>query len=169
MGKWRDLVEEALAGIFFVIGCVLVVYGVIVRYVFNQPIFWVDEISTYFLVWGILLGWSIAEKDGHHISVGILYDFISRKWQYRISIFEKISNILFSLFLSAASIVLWLHYLKNSQVSLNAQISLWIVYLIMPIATILLFLRFLEELVGLFRKNSKQTQANTLQKGGVHQ
>lgn len=151
MSKWRNLIEEILAGGFFLIGCSLVVYGVIVRYVFNQPIFWVDEISTYFLLWGILLGWSMAERAGKHISVSLLYDFLPRKMQFSISIFEKICSLLFSAFLSVASIFLWLHYYNNSQVSTNAQISLWIVYLIMPIASLLLLIRFLEELSHIFR------------------
>lgn len=151
MSKWRDLIEEVLAGCFFMIGCTLVVYGVIVRYVFNQPVFWVDEISTYFLLWGILLGWSMAEKAGKHISVGLLYDFLPGSVQLPISIFEKICSLLFSAFLSVASVILWFHYWNNSQVSINAQISLWIVYLIMPIASLLLLIRFLEELVHIIR------------------
>ena len=151
MSKWRNLIEEFFAGAFFLIGCAAVVYGVIVRYVFNKPIFWVDEISTYLLVWGILLGWSIAAKKGKHVSVGILYDFLPKKYQYPISIFEKICSLSFSAFLTVASIFLWLQYFNNGQVSTNAQISLWIVYLIMPVGSILLGIRFLEELIHIIK------------------
>lgn len=97
------------------------------------------------------MGWSMAEKAGKHISVGLLYDFLPRSFQYPISIFEKICSLLFSAFLSVASVFLWLHYYNNSQVSTNAQISLWIVYLIMPLASLLLLIRFIEELVYIIR------------------
>jgi|GEM_PF-3652865 len=65
MSRWRDLIEEVLSGTFFLAGCALVVYGVTMRYVFHSPVFWVDEIFTYFLLWAIMLGWSLTEKrDG---------------------------------------------------------------------------------------------------------
>ncbi|MGI6677603.1 MAG: TRAP transporter small permease [Dehalobacterium sp.] len=154
MSKWReirDIIEEILAGGFFLAGCALVVYGVIVRYLFHKPLFWVDEVSTYLLVWGILLGWSMAEKKGKHLSVGILYDFLPKRFQYVISIFEKICSLLFSAFLTAASYFLWLHYYNNGQISTNSQVELWLVYLIMPIGSILLGIRFLEELVNIIK------------------
>jgi len=158
LSKWRNLLEEFLAGTFFLTGCAAVVYGVIVRYVFNKPIFWVDEISTYLLVWGILLGWSMAEKKGKHVSVGILYEFLPKKYQYPISIFEKTCSFLFSIFLTVASIYLWLHYFNNGQVSTNAQISLWIVYLIMPLGSLLLGIRFFEELIHIIKTGEIPTE-----------
>lgn len=48
--------EDAFAGLFFFTGVTLIFYGVISRYFFKSPVFWVDEISTYILVWGCILG-----------------------------------------------------------------------------------------------------------------
>lgn len=152
MSRWRDLIEEALAGTFFLAGCALVVYGVTMRYVFHNPIFWVDEIFTYLLLWAIMIGWSLTEKKGRHIRIYLLYDYLPKHWQYRVSIFEKIISLVFCGFFIYASIVLFLKYLQTGQVSINAQISLWIVTLIMPLAGILFALRFLEDLISLIRK-----------------
>jgi C4-dicarboxylate transporter DctQ subunit len=151
VGKIRDRLEEILAGSFFCIGSFLVVYGVIMRYVFHAPLFWVDEISTYLLLWGILLGWSLAQQDGRHVCVDLLYAFLPKKWQYRIGVFEKICSILFCIFLFVASVTLWLHYVNNAQVSTNAQIKLWIVYLIMPLSSLMFLIRFIEEIISLIR------------------
>lgn len=152
MTKWRDLIEEILAGTFFLAGCALVVYGVVMRYVFENPIFWVDEIFTYLLLWGIMIGWSLTEKKGRHIRIHLLYDFLPSKWQYVVSIFEKIVSLVFCGFFIYASTVLFLKYMHTGQVSINAQISLWMVTLIMPVAGILFALRFLQDLITLIRK-----------------
>jgi len=166
MGKIRNRLEEFLAGTFFCIGSAMVVYGVIMRYIFHAPIFWVDEISTYLLLWGILLGWSMAQQDGRHICVDLLYAFLPKKLQYKISIFEKIVSVLFTLFLTVASVTLWLHYFNNSQVSTNAQIKLWLVYLIMPVSALTFLIRFVEDLVGLIRGGVDSLKSVDL--GGGH-
>lgn len=154
MKKWRDLVEEAVAGTFFVAGCALVVYGVIMRYVIHSPVFWVDEVSTYLLLWGTVLGWSLAEKAGRHIRVNLLYEFLSPRWRKGPDVFEKLISLGFCLFLLYASTVLVMKYAQTGQVSINAQIKLWIVYLVMPMAGLLLGARFLEELIQVIRNIS---------------
>ena len=47
--------EEILAGIFFVAGVVLIFYGVIMRYIFNEPQAWVEELASYSIIWGTFL------------------------------------------------------------------------------------------------------------------
>lgn len=167
MSKWRNLIEEVLAGTFFLTGCGLVVYGVVMRYVFHSPVFWVDEIFTYLLLWGIMIGWSLTEKEGRHIRVHLLYDFLPGKWQYRVSIFEKIVSLVFCGFFVYASTKLFLKYLESGQVSVNAHISLWIVAMIMPVAGILFALRFLEDLIFLLRKGKEDWKTLMEQKKAV--
>ena len=143
--------EDSVNGFLLLSATVVLFINVIMRYVFHAPLFWVDEISTYLLLWGILLGWSLAQQDGRHVCVDLLYAFLPKKWQYRIGVFEKICSILFCIFLFVASVTLWLHYVNNAQVSTNAQIKLWIVYLIMPLSSLMFLIRFIEEIISLIR------------------
>ncbi|AEG16620.1 Tripartite ATP-independent periplasmic transporter DctQ component [Desulfofundulus kuznetsovii DSM 6115] len=147
--------EEAIAGIFFFAGVTLIFYGVISRYVFKNPLFWVDEISTYILVWGCILGWSIAQRDGRHIRVSLLYNYMPRKVQHYVSIFASIASILFCLFLTYVGYVLETKYLHTGQRSLNTQFPLWAVYFFVPIASFMLCIRYIEELYHLLKNGGK--------------
>lgn len=143
--KYIDFLEELFSGIFFMTGITLIFVGVIMRYVFNMPLVWVDEFSVYFIIWGTVIGWSLAEKNERHIRVNILYDFISEKNKKIFRLVSSLFGIVFSLFLLYASINLEIGYITTRQVSVNAAFPLWIVYAFFPFASVLLGLRFFEK------------------------
>lgn len=147
--------EDIFAGIFFFSGISLIFYGVICRYVFGSPLYWVDEISTYILVWGCILGWSIAQRDGRHIRVGILYDYLSVRVRWYISIFASFASIVFCFFLAYLGYVLEVKYLTSGQQSMNTQFPLWAVYVFVPVAALMLSARFVEEMYGLLKNGGK--------------
>lgn len=147
--------EDAAAGVFFFSGIALVFYGVFFRYVLKSPIFWVDEISTYILVWGCVLGWSIAQREGRHIKVSLLYDRLPPKVQWVISIFSNSVSIVFCLFLAYLGFLLEAKYLKTGQLSLNTQFPLWIVYFFVPIAALMLAIQFTRELYHVIKQGPK--------------
>ncbi|HHW44193.1 MAG TPA: TRAP transporter small permease [Desulfotomaculum sp.] len=150
-----SLFEDAVAGVFFFAGVTLIFYGVISRYVFKNPLFWVDEISTYILVWGCILGWSLAQRDGRHIRVNLLYDFLPLKIQRYVSIFASTASILFCLFLTYMGYLLEIKYVHTGQLSMNTQFPLWIVYFFVPLAALMLAVRFMEELYRLLKDGGK--------------
>ena len=153
--KIYSAVEETLAGTFFFTGVCLIFYGVVSRYVFKKPLFWVDEISTYILVWGCILGWSVAQRDGRHIRVGLLYEFLPPKVQRYVSIFASTASILFCLFLTYLGYVLETKYLQTGQRSLNTQFPLWAVYFFVPVAALMLCVRYVEELYHLLKDGGR--------------
>lgn len=151
--------EEAIAGIFFFTGVTLIFYGVISRYVFKNPLFWVDEISTYILVWGCILGWSIAQREGRHIRVSLLYNYLSPKVQRYVGIFASSASILFCLFLAYLGYVLETKYLQTGQRSMNTQFPLWAVYFFVPVAAIMLCVRYAEELYSILQNKGRNRLA----------
>lgn len=147
--------EDVFSGLFFFTGVSIIFCGVISRYVFKTPLFWVDEISTYILVWGCILGWSIAQRDGRHIRVSLLYDILSLKVQRYVSIFASISSIMFCLFLAYLGCLLEIKYMQTGQLSLNIQFPLWAVYFFVPIAALMLSVRYMEELHKLLKNGGR--------------
>ena len=141
-----ELFEDIFSGTFFLSGVTLIFYGVIMRYIFKAPVFWVDEVSTYVLVWGAILGWSIAQRDGRHIRVTILYERFPVRVQRWVSIFSRSLSLLFCLFLAYLGFLLELKYLESHQLSINTQLPLWIAYFFVPVAALMLGLRFYVEL-----------------------
>lgn len=88
--------------VMFVIAFVVAImfYEVVMRYVFERPTLWVNEMSLW-LAGGIYLlaGLYVMQQRGH-IRIFILYDMVPRGWQ---RLFDTISVLLICLF--AAGIV----------------------------------------------------------------
>ena len=59
---------------FFRSRCRAHFYGVIMRYIFNEPQAWVEELARYSIIWGTFLGFGLALRHNQHIQVDILYD-----------------------------------------------------------------------------------------------
>jgi TRAP-type C4-dicarboxylate transport system permease small subunit len=53
---------------------VLVFTNVVMRYVFNQSIFWVEEFTQIQMIWVAYLGAGLALREGRHVAVDMLQD-----------------------------------------------------------------------------------------------
>ncbi|WP_280770757.1 TRAP transporter small permease [Salipaludibacillus daqingensis] len=149
--KWWALIEDVLAGTFLTLGILLILYGVVMRYVFNDPKSWVVEISTYLIVWGVLFGTPIALRNNNHIQINFLYDRLPKAYKRYVDIFANIVGVLFCFFFTYYGYQLVVGSFSSGMVSLDVGIELWIVYLVLPIAGFMFLLRFIERLMHSIR------------------
>lgn len=70
-----------LLGIVGFAAALLGIAAVVSRYLFALPLSFSDEIVTYLIVWGFLLGVGLAEADESHIRATILLDLVSPTWR----------------------------------------------------------------------------------------
>lgn len=54
----------------------LVFANVLMRYVFNQSIFWVEEFTQIQMIWVAYLGAGLALREGRHVAVDMLQDLL---------------------------------------------------------------------------------------------
>ncbi|MBO8172230.1 MAG: TRAP transporter small permease [Bacillaceae bacterium] len=150
-----EALEDWISGLLIAGGLGLIFLGVIMRYVFNSPLGWIEEISGYIIVWGILIGTVVALRDNRHIRVDILYQFIpdtAKKW---VDVFSNVVGLIFSLFLLIYGIKgIFLDEFsvyKMNLVSIGEGITLWKIYMVMPIVGALLSARFIIRIVRLLK------------------
>lgn len=62
-------VERFVGMALIVLIVVTVTIQVFTRYVFGQPITWVEELATYAFIWGVFLGASVGLKEARHIRI----------------------------------------------------------------------------------------------------
>lgn len=156
MQRFIIFLEDMISGLFLVTGLGLVFYGVIMRYFVNKPVFWIDEVATYFVIWGALLGLGVALREGRHITVVVLFDALPLKVRRILSILVNTMGLVFCVFFAYAGILLEKTYLMLGQASLNSQTPLWIPYLIIPLSGALFGLRFLGQLYFLFKDKGRE-------------
>lgn len=148
--------EEILAGTFFVAGVSLIFYGVIMRYIFNEPQAWVEELARYSIIWGTLFGFGLALRHNQHIQVDILYDKLKPSMKRVLDLVATGLSIVFCLIYTYYGFILVENRYTSGMISLDIGIPMWIVYLVLPISGALFLLRFVERLVNILRGKDEE-------------
>ena len=161
LSKAWSFVEEGLAALFFLSGIALIFYGVVMRYIFNDPQAWVEELSRYTIIWGTFFGFGMALKHNQHIQVDILYDRLSQSGRRVIDLAANLLSIIFCLFYLYFGYILVRDKFVSGMISLDIGIPMWLVYLILPLSGLLLLARFVERLARVLSRK-EENYANPL-------
>ncbi|MEH7121714.1 TRAP transporter small permease [Bacillus sp. JJ1503] len=141
--KWLDRIEEGAAGVLFVGGVLVSLYGVFMRYVVNAPPAWITEVFEFLLVWAIFLGFGMALKDKRHIQVELLFDSLPFGMKKVVATIANIIGGFFSFFLAYSSLELITLSKEQGMTTIDVGIPIWITYLVLPIGMGLLGLYFI--------------------------
>ncbi|MEP9347783.1 TRAP transporter large permease subunit [Xanthobacter sp. KR7-225] len=80
--RWASEVPGA---ILLVAEVVVIASGVVARYVFHSPLFWVDEAAAVMFVWISMLGAVVALQRGEHMRLTLFLDSCSGRWRDRLN------------------------------------------------------------------------------------
>ncbi len=69
--------DLVIAGIFLVLLIIITFFGVLMRYLFNNPFIWQEEIQLWCFIWIVFFGSGAAFRNGSHVAIEILVDFMS--------------------------------------------------------------------------------------------
>ena len=109
---------------------------------------WRNMSSVPAWFWQIWMGVSIAQKDKAHIKVEILKSFV--KNQKVIAVVDVIATILliaFNIFLVTSGIDLVQQMITRGNVSSAMRMPMWIVYIVLPLASGIFTLRLIGQVV----------------------
>lgn len=150
--KLIEGIEDWVSGSLIFFGIMVIFFGIIMRAVFQHPLVWTNEISRYLIIWGTLIGATVALKNDYHIKVDLLYNKLPKSVKHLTNIFANAVGCAFCIFLVYYGSESVVHYIDLGQRSLDTRTPLWIVYLILPVTGILLgsrfFYRFIRLIVG---------------------
>jgi len=91
--------EELLASIAISIVVISAFYGVISRYILNNPVAWSNEVATIAFTWTVFLGAAAAWKSNKHIHLDLVYNFFPNKIKI---ISDWLKNIILIIFIAFA-------------------------------------------------------------------
>ncbi|MCL6597543.1 MAG: TRAP transporter small permease [Alicyclobacillus macrosporangiidus] len=136
-------VEESLASVLFVLGMLVNLYAVVMRYVFNMPPPWALEIFESVMTWAVFLGFGMALRDNHHIVVDLLYDRLPYAVKRWISVIANLIGAAYSVFMTVTGVQITALAHQQGIVTVDVGIPIWIPYLIMPVGMAFLGLYFI--------------------------
>ena len=106
--------EELLAGILVMIMASMVFFQVVMRYLFNMPTSWSDEIAIYAMLWSVYVSVAWAVRERAHIRVMNFVQLFPKKIAIFLTILSDFIWFLFGIFLTYQSVLLVLSFWENA-------------------------------------------------------
>ena len=126
----------------------IVTYGVFLRYVLHNPVFWVEEISGYLFVWFFCLGIVYATLTESHISSEIVIKRLPMGVQYAVSMIGCVMAFIIALaMVYYGSKTTWTYYSLGWRSDTLLEAKLWPVWVSVPLG----FAVFAIELISRIR------------------
>jgi TRAP-type C4-dicarboxylate transport system permease small subunit len=154
-------IASAVAGALTGMICIIVCYGVVVRYLLNRPVGWSEELSSYLIVWAAFLGAAYTLQRDGHIGVDVICRRFSALSQRRLHIAKYAVGTGF------CALLAWKGYESCAlswmlgRVSVgDLQIPLYLPQMAVPVGACLLGLQMFEKMMGHVLSPGREEAAN---------
>lgn len=127
-------IMDGVSVLCMVLILLLVVVQVGMRYLFNSPLTWSEEMAVFVMIWLTFIGSLICMRDKEHIEVTILVDYLPRPLQRIVVAFSRLASVFFLLVVAYYGFEL---VMENMTVTSPAnKISMGLVYTIIPLSSL---------------------------------
>lgn len=145
-------IEEYILILLLIISAAIVCYSVFMRYIFNSPPIWCEEIVCYFQVWIAFLGVSyIARNPDDFIRFDFVIHRMNPKVRAIVLLIERIILIVFTAILFYVSLRWLIGIFEYGGVSTPMKVPNYLPRLIIPISFFLLVIHNVETLIDDFK------------------
>ena len=127
-------IMDGVSVLCMVLILLLVIAQVAMRYIFNSPLTWSEELAVFVMIWLTFIGSLICMRDKEHIEVTILVDHLPRPLQRIVVAFSRLASVVFLLVVAYYGFEL---VMENMMVTSPAnKISMGVVYTVIPLSSL---------------------------------
>lgn len=123
--------EDIVTVFCFIAMTVVTLLGVAFRDI--KPLIWAEEVSRYFMIWGIFIGLSIVTRKKAQLGIDILVSVVPEKLQKALNYISHIVLIITYIILFIISINFVMGAAKTGQLTPITRIPYTYVYLALPV------------------------------------
>ena len=138
-----DRIEGFFTIAFMLVATVVAVVQVAARYVFNNSLYWSEELILYSLIAMSFLTVSMGVRYAAHISVEAAYAFVSPRTARMLNYIAVLLGLVFAIALMWYGGRLALNTMKMNQLSSAMRVPVGWVYLVIPVSGLFMALRYL--------------------------
>jgi C4-dicarboxylate transporter DctQ subunit len=153
--KITSLLDSAMAVMVFIsfgllMCAVLIVCAeVVLRYIMNRPLTWVEQVSGYILVYIVFLNAAWVLKKERHVRLDILHERLSPKSQNWLLVVTSFLGAIICLIVTWFGAVVTWDYFQTGTPSVEIlPIPLFFIWWVIPVGGFLLFIQFLRRAFG---------------------
>lgn len=151
LNKTVGFINQSIAAFGITAGVAVSFTNVIARYLFDASLTWASELSIFLFLWSVFFGAAYCFKKDAHIAVTIILDIVPTPIAKGMLV---ISHVITLAYLAAVSYYGY-EYLQLvidlEERSVDLDIPMWIIYLVIPISFALAAYRVGERLVIILR------------------
>lgn len=144
-----------ITGLMVLFITIMVSYDVLMRYFFDEPQLFVDDLTSFVLVAIIFLGAGPVFYRGGHIRVDLLTSHLKSKTQKQLRAITLLIGITFLGIVTYQTVVSTITAFQTGRVTSVMNYPLWIGMLFVPIGSMLLLFFMFVELFNIFIENVK--------------
>lgn len=137
-------IEETVPGILLAVLVAVVAWGVTLRYVFDNPVAWANELATALFVWQLFLAAGGAARHHMHLGVDALVTRLPGRWR---AAQEVVVNAGILVVLGFFMYLAWLFSLNPTKVLQMIDLSYRWIYAAVPVGFGLVFIHVAADLV----------------------
>lgn len=147
LNKSLNQIEECLAVTTLLGASLLIFIQVVLRYLFNESIFWSEEAARYLIIWCIFIGSSIAVREKAHATVDAIVVILPTNFKKLFFIMANLAGIAFCIILIWSGTLVVSNVLNYGNVTPTLGISMAVPYLAVPVGGALMLYRFSQLLI----------------------
>ena len=143
LNKFIDWVENILVVTLMLVATVVAIAQVVARYVFNNSLYWSEELILYSLIVMSFVAASMGVRYAAHISVEMLYAFAGPRLSRFLKYVATILGVIFAATLVYYGARLFINTSNMGQLSPAMQVPVAYIYLAIPVAGAFMLVRYL--------------------------
>jgi C4-dicarboxylate transporter DctQ subunit len=149
--KTIAFINKNIAAIGISAGVALAFINVVARYAFDSSLTWAAELTVYLFLWSTFFGAAYCFRHDAHINISLLLEKVN---PITAKVLMLISHTITFVFLFAVAYygyeyVLFVHELEETSVDL--EMPMWIIYLVIPVAFFFAAFRVGEKIVEIIK------------------
>ncbi len=135
---------EEIIGVFSLGVMVTIAFAnVMTRYFFKYSMAFTEELTLYLFVWAVMMGTSIAFREGSNMAVSLVYDRFRRGSRKVLMVFAGVLSVAFFATLTYYGVLEVMDEIDMNAMTEAIELPMWWFTSAMPIASILIIFRII--------------------------
>jgi C4-dicarboxylate transporter DctQ subunit len=151
ISKIIGFINQSIAAIGIAAGVAVAFGNVVARYAFDASLTWASELSVILFLWSAFFGAAYCFKKDAHIAVTIVLDLMPSKIAKAMLVTSHTITIVFLLAVSYYGYHSLLLDIDLGETSVDLDIDMWIIHLVIPVSFFFGAYRVLERLVVIIK------------------
>ena len=141
LDKTLTFIEQNMAIYCFLIMTLVVLMGIVLRFVFKIPNLWGEELSRYLMVTGVFFGISLAGRQKAHMGIDLIVERLPEKASRVVSFIAALVTLFSYGLLAYLSLMFVLKINRFGQISPSLNLPMALMYSTLLIGFFLSFIR----------------------------